>query len=285
MTQQAEENLEFAAPAAPQFTDPTVDDGPEEWDPTIAPAYVQVEEEESTELFDGEQLAEQDPDAEWTPDDALLDYTGTLAVWVNEDGILQRAQLVRYWRDRVRQQPLEAMFDDIFAQLRDAFPGEPERLPEPHEFDPKIELSSELLQRLDNESDELDERLQQLIDNDEGYSDWQGQSVSAKDARGRVTFTLSMFGQPERVEIEPRALEELTGAQLCRCVIDAHDRARAKYQEPEFVPGERFELAEKFLTISRMVEAAAANGLSYLPKFENLTHPDQPSDSSARQER
>lgn len=285
MTQQVDQEQEYVAPAAPQFADAHDDDGSDEWDPTNAPAYVQLDEEESAELFDGEDLTNDDEAAEWTPEDALLDYTGTLAVWVNEEGGLERAQLVRYWRDRARQQPLESMFEDVFSQLQLEFPGEPEKLPQPKQIDPNIELNGELLDRMDDATAELDERLRQLIENDEGYSQWKGEPVSAKDSRGKVTVTLTMFGQPESVEIDSRAIDELTGSQICRCVIDAYHRARAKYREPEFEAGERFEIAEEYMTIARTVEIAAENGLSYLPRFENSANPERPSDSPQRQER
>lgn len=256
------EQDELLMPAAPQFSTPEdtsviVD----ELDPTLAPAYPNPDDLESDELFDGADLSQEEQ--EWTIADGILDFSGTVRIWTDGTGLLQNAQLSRYWRERTRQMPLELMFEDAFTQMKVAFGAGALPIAGPSQVDDEVSLDANFLSGLRQRSAELSARLAEM-DDDEGISRWEGKEASARDSRGKVQLTVNMYGFPTAVQFDRRWLDDVSGAQVCRSVLEAYQRARANWHEPVFVPGERYQIAGELATISKQIEVAIRNGPSYL---------------------
>ncbi len=130
--------------------------------------------------------------------------------------------MARYWRDQIKQSPLELCFAKIFVQLSMLFGGiaDPAR---PRRPSPDDLLSGDLIDRVVEEMAAVDARIAELDELDEGYSVWSGEPVTGSAEEGRVRLTLSITGVPgNEVTFEPRWLAEASSAAVCRSVLTAY---------------------------------------------------------------
>lgn len=238
----------------------------DEMDPTLPPTFGD-DEFEVVETIDG---LEEDPEG-WTLADGFIDGSGTVRLWTDETGRLERVQLARYWRDQIKQSPLELCFAEIFVQLSMLFGGIADPWPEAEETESDDLLSGDLIDRVVEEMAAVDARIAELDELDEGYSVWSGEPVTGSAEEGRVRLTLSITGVPEVVTFEPRWLAEASSAAVCRSVLTAYAEARSKHRPPVHLPGERAQLAAKYHTLAKRLEDAALRGFEGLVQVD----PDQ----------
>lgn len=227
----------------------------DEMDPTQPPRYG----DEVVEVADGQH---EDEEQAWTPQDGLVDGTGTVRVWVDDEGHLERVQLARYWREQNRQVPLEELFAEVFLQITVLFAPSLLRLPQPEKIETDELLSSELIAEVTQAMAELDRQAAELETDDSEAAQWHGQSVTGIGEEGRVRLTLNIFGSPVSVDFDDKWLAEAGSAQVHRGVLAAYADARAKFVEPTFVPSEHDRIAVEYLTLSERLQQAGMRGIA-----------------------
>lgn len=250
-------------------SDPASDD----LDPTAPPNW--FEADHFVEAVDGEDI---DQEVTWQLSDGFTDDTGTVRLWTDPFGAPQRIVLARYWRDQMKQVSLEEMFADVFLQAAVLLTARPAPLPEARPVESDEQLSSELLERMMSRMAELDSRIAELDEADDGYSMWSGETAVGTAEEGRVRLTLNIVGAPQTVSFDPRWLAEASMGQVSQAVLVAYADARANFTEPVHTPGERAEVAADYLTLAATIEQAAARGLPGLRPIDpdEVPTPDRP---------
>lgn len=229
-------------------------------DPTRAPNWV----EDEVEVIDAPDGADPEATEAWRLEDGFVDESGTVRLWTDPYGVPQRVGLSRYWRDTIKRVPLADMFAEVFFQAAFLLSGRGAPLPEAKPIEDPEELSPELLQRMVARQNELDVRLAELDESDEGYSVWSGEGATGTAEEGRVSVSINMMGSPESAAFDQKWLGQASAGAVGRAVIAAYQDARTKFTEPVYTPGERDEIASDYLTVTETLVAAATKGMAGL---------------------
>ena len=219
-----------------------------------------------------EAVAGQDPDGDdqvWDLDQGFVDSTGTVRLFTDENAAPVRVALARYWRDQIKQGPLEQMFEEVFTLAALMLGDTTARVAQANPIEDQAPLTEGLLRQVETRFHEMDERIRELDEADEGYSVLKGENAVGVAADGRIRLTLTIFGLPQSVAFDPKWLTEATMAEVTGGVIAAYRDARAGYSEPVHTPGERELLASEYLTLANRLMQAAARGIG------DATRPDQ----------
>lgn len=206
----------------------------------------------------------QDVEGEWHFAHGFPDTRRAVRIWVDEDSRrLTRVRLSTRWRDRLGTRSLDDAFAEAFF-LANARVGEIPELARPEVDEPELnprltwddyETVLERVNSLGERMRDLDSRAPEDVE----WPDYEGEKVTASSSNGHVTVTLSLAGLTDSVAIDKGWLTKARMPEIAESVLNAHERAYARYTPPTYIAGDYDRLA---LELAR----ARADLLSILTK-------------------
>lgn len=246
-------------------------------DPMAAPAWSGEDDPEVVETYasldeDGD---DDDADHRWVIGDGYTDLSGTLRVWVDDRGRLERIHLGRYWRNRTGTGSLTDMFADVlsFTALLTPITAEPELDPVPTGL--PTQLTRQFLSDINDRMEGFKKALLTL-DPATGESTWTGSEASGSSESGRVKVTLDLHGRTVGVRIDDKFAANASPTAIGRAVLAAQASAVSRHVPPTCRPGERVKLLAQVSGAHEQIIAALRAGLPGYP----MPTPDELSELS-----
>lgn len=203
--------------------------------------------------------------AEWHPSHGYPDARTSVRIWVDDETRqVTKVRVSPRWREILGpNRSLEQAFAEAFfvASVRVAPALEPDSVVEESTPDPDSTLTWDDLPDLNEELTRLDERFRQLQQRPADEIRWARHDGDKTVAhRGPVSVTLTLEGLAESVRLDRQWLQTAGADQIAAAVLETVRTAYARYQPPEYVPGEFEELALDFARVERDLITIMAKG-------------------------
>ncbi|EPH05941.1 hypothetical protein HMPREF1531_00589 [Propionibacterium sp. oral taxon 192 str. F0372] len=206
----------------------------------------------------------EEPAEEWDFSRGFRDGTGSVRIWTDEDGHLEKVWVSANWRKKVKGGPLAQAFLATFFTVNIVCLTGKHTLPFPEPLPAKPydgPLSWDTLRRAQADHAAVDAKLAEL-DESLPPTRWVGDGAVGTDYDGAVKLYVGMFGNPAGVTFEEEWLDgPVRASEIANGVMTAYRDAMSRYVKPYVEFGERELLAREHDQITRSLLATAQNGI------------------------
>lgn len=201
--------------------------------------------------------AEVDEDA----DGAVTDPSGAIAFWFDDDRRVVQVRVSNRWRERLGKQTLDEV---VLGVLRSgqALAGGAIWSPDRPEEPAATPLSAEALERLVEQTSQIDAEARELSSRDEVTpTRFTGEGARGMSDNQMVTVEIDLHGRTTAVTVSPKWSANAKTVDIRDAILQAHQAAYAQWTPPTVVPGDWDLLNAKRTEITNEIMAMFRHGI------------------------